>query len=211
MEIMVKTNNMSTFEDYMNELLRRSGIEKGDFIGDWPESDVGIITQRFSGLSDKIRERQLTVQFRKDTNQSHGNDIANYFIEYIGCDQDLGIRKLRGSGYPDCIVYINNKKIAAEIKSTSKFDVKNSQRRVLLSSLKKLEKSIKSEKIDNPPCHLLITLIYSYSNDKRSAHINKIRLDFLNKKSAVNVRFEAYLTHQSLSKNQNKENHVTVF
>jgi len=82
--------------------------------------------------------------------------------------------------------------IAFELKATSDWDPKGTNRIVLTSSSKKL----RDPKFFSPPiCHLLCTAQY----DRTSAVVNWLRLDFLEPTTEVNVRFEASVNHKILA------------
>lgn len=78
------------------------------------------------------------------------------------------------------------------MKATSGWNPKDANRRVLTSSSKKLR-----SQFSEPIHHLLLTVLYS--NSQNSANIERIRLDFLEPTTIVNVRLEASVNHKILA------------
>ena len=79
-----------------------------------------------------------------------------------------------------------------ELKATSCWNDKDTNRRVLTSSSKKLRQNFSS-----PIYHLLFTAVYNKNRDPIT--IDKIRLDFLEPTTRVNVRLEASVSHKILA------------
>ena len=79
-----------------------------------------------------------------------------------------------------------------ELKATSDWNPRDSNRRVLTSSSEKLRLQFCA-----PIYHLLLTVLYSLSGT--SATIHTIRLDFLEPTTQVNVRLEASVNHKILA------------
>jgi hypothetical protein len=116
----------------------------------------------------------------------------------IGClDAELAVRKLAGSGYPDRLLILKheNFRCCFELKATAAWKDNDSNRRVLTSSTKKLCKAIETGELSVAPCHLLATVLY----DDPDGVVRKVRLDFVQPNSLVDVRYEASTSHKLLT------------
>jgi hypothetical protein len=85
-----------------------------------------------------------------------------------------------------------NTHIPLEVKATSNWNDRDSNRRVLTSSSNKLR-----AQFSDPIYHLLLTVLYS--QNENLATIEAIRLDFLELTTVVNVRLEASVNHKILA------------
>jgi hypothetical protein len=95
------------------------------------------------------------------------------------------------------VIKSTNQKIPLEIKATSCWNPKDSNRRVLSSSSRKLRKFFQ-----NPICHLLGTILYTVIGNGRQ--IDAVRLDFIEPETIVNIRLEAEVNHRLLSEGQHR-------
>lgn len=137
------------------------------------------------------------------SNQSKGNVAADALSQALNCDPNLLlIASLKGAGYPDRRLSIPDKEFACcfELKATSDWNERDSNRRVLTSSPTKLLNGIAVGQLPKPPCHLIGTIIY----DRTSGQIAGVRLDFLEPDSRVNVRLEASTSHQLLARGRHR-------
>ena len=108
-----------------------------------------------------------------------------------------------GPGYPDkTLTDPNGLRILLEVKATSHWNPNDSNRVVLTSSSKKLRNRVSAP----PRYHLVLTFIHSQLPGPVT--INRVRLDFLEPATKVNVRLEASVNHKILS---NGTHHHTIF
>lgn len=111
---------------------------------------------------------------------------------------NVRINACAGAGYPDNFLSITkgNKttNYCLEFKATSDWNPKDSNRRVLFSSTKKLRDKISKKLIPANPLHILLTIQYSKSSGK----IEGLRIDFLDPTTQINTRLEASTTHKLL-------------
>ena len=130
------------------------------------------------------------------TNQAAGNQIEEYIVPKLDSGlSGFSISKCRGSGYPDQILIQHTPKlhIPLEMKATADWNEKDSIRRVLTASSKKLR-----AQFSEPLYHLLLTVLY-FGRGEEFATIEAIRLDFLEPTTTVNVRLEASVSHKLLA------------
>lgn len=104
-----------------------------------------------------------------------------------------------GKGYPDQTLtqIATGTRILLEVKATSNWEERDTNRRVLTSSSKKLR-----AQFSDPIYHLILTVLYTenenLATNEESATIDAIRLDFLEPTTIVNVRLEASVNHKIL-------------
>ena len=129
------------------------------------------------------------------TNQSVGNKVEEFTVAKLS--RYLSVFRLqacRGAGYPDKMLVRKSTSLAIplEFKVTGNWNSNDSNRRVLTSSSSKLRNKFKT-----PIHHLLATVVYT----KRSTgvRIDRLRLDFLEPSTTVNVRLEASVSHRLLA------------
>lgn len=192
---------MSDLLEFYYELQRREEFRPIQLVYEWDQVVIDNITTDFiqAMAAGSLVDSMFPIR-HGSTNQSIGNQVEKYFIEKIQDHlKSYSIEPCSGAGYPDRILQSisTSQKVPLEFKATSSWNPKDSNRRVLTSSSKKLRCSF------SPPIyHLLATIIYD--NSGGSCHIKKLRLDFLEPITEVNIRLEASVNHKILS--QGKHN-----
>jgi len=129
------------------------------------------------------------------SNQSVGNQVEAFTVGILSLHL-LGYRLLpcSGAGYPDKMIIErgSNLAIPLEMKATSDWNPRDSNRRVLTSSSTNLRAQVVTS-----IHYLLATVIYSpVPNGVRIYHL---RLDFLEPTTPVSVRLEASVNHRILA------------
>lgn len=167
-----------------------------ELVAQWPQTLRESIESAFvnavsnSGLKDSVCSLNPG-----SSNQSIGNQVEDYTIQRLNTKiSEFSISRCSGPGYPDQTLtqIATGTRMPLEVKATSNWDERDTNRRVLTSSSKKLR-----AQFDGPIYHLLLTILYSENED--SATINAIRLDFLEPTTPVNVRLEASVNHKILA------------
>ena len=187
---------MPRFDHYLRELQVREGLAPVPLIRQWTlqESTAIIRNIRFA-----VRQSGLigsAIPNFVGTNQSKGNKAADHFFNLVPPQLRAGnrIAKAGGAGYPDMLYSIGGTGFCMEMKATSKWKPRDSNRRVLTSSPRKLLRLLQARAIDDPPAHFICTLQY----DDTAATVRQIRLDFLESDSTVNIRLEASTSQKLL-------------
>ncbi|MGI8543321.1 MAG: hypothetical protein ACR2MD_07540 [Aridibacter sp.] len=191
---------MDTFAKYYKELLKRENESQRQLIYVWRKDLIEKVETDFAQaiINSSIIGSRCPIA-RNASNQSVGNKVEQFVSNKINSKlRAFTIEKCKGNGYPDktLLEMIDGdklKQIALEMKATSKWDTKDSNRRVLTSSSKKL-----CENFTEPIYHLVCTT--KYKRNSVSATIEGIRLDFVLPKSYVSIRLEASVSHKILDK-----------
>jgi len=155
--------------------------------------------------SEKIRIIGLSCDLREGKeSQADGNDVDNFVANKLNERLKVfKIYKCPGKGYPDRILGKGtSREIALEMKATEKWDSKDSHRRVLTCSSKKLRANF-----TKPIYHLICNVTYRKSQQK--AEIKSIRLDLINPKSFVSIRLEASVSHKTFDKGNHEKREFT--
>ncbi len=192
---------MSNLLEYYYELQKREGVKPSQLVFKWDKNLVDNILEDFKQSVEACSLAGSMVPIKPgSTNQSIGNQVEYYFVDKIqNYLKKYSIEPCPGAGYPDRILQsrFTSIKLPFEFKATSSWNPKNTNRCVLTSSSKKLRRLFSV-----PIYHLLATVIYD--NSKGSCQINKLRLDFLEPTSEINIRLEGSVNHKILS--QGKHN-----
>ena len=184
---------VSAFGNAVSEAEQQSD----NLIHQWPQKLRDKIVSAFENAVSESAVKGAVCSLPPGiTNQSVGNEIEKYIVPKL--DRGLSgfsISKCRGPGYPDqtLIQQSTNLHIPLEMKATANWNEKDTIRRVLTSSSKKLR-----AQFSEPIHHLLLTVLYSKQDDENFATIDAIRLDFIEPTTAVNVRLEASVNHKIL-------------
>lgn len=192
------------FGDFLIKLQQEEGVSPASSLASpWSDSRAADIIEKWSqgiykaGLIGK-RCNPKPRLWAKRTNQSRGNLVASFIAAQLGQSiPDYQISALRQEqGYPDLQLshLTEGFSCALELKATSRWDDKDNNRRVLLSSTRKLRASIGHSLLPAQPCHLLATVNY----ENASSAIESIRLDFIEPSTMVAVRLEASTSHRML-------------
>ena len=187
---------MSNLRRFFQDLLQWEGQQTCELVEEWPHTLRESIELAFVNAVSNSGIKGSVCRLRPgSSNQSAGNQVEKYTMEKLSTAiSEFSISKCRGAGYPDQILTetATNARIPLEVKTTINWNEKDSNRRVLTSSSKKLRAQFSA-----PIYHLLLTVLYSRNEDLATIH--KIRLDFLEPTTTVNDRFEASVTHKILA------------
>lgn len=187
---------MPNLEDYYKDLLSWEGQPHRVLVDEWPCSLRNSVE---SSMVDAVSVSALIGAFcpipARSSNQSAGNQVEAFTVGRLE-PHLLGYRLLpcSGSGYPDKMIIERgtNLAIPLEMKATSDWNPRDSNRRVLTSSSSKL-----CSQFSAPIHHLLATVIYSPVLN--GVRIDHLRLDFLEPATPVSVRLEASVNHRILA------------
>ena len=185
--------------DFYHELLQWEGKKFRPLVHEWPPDLRETVRDAFATASKAASLHSSVCQLNeKSTNQSAGNQVEKHCIRKLsGVMEGFTIYDCTGRGYPDKTLDQKgtNLRITLEVKATSDWNENDTNRRVLTSSSKKLRQNFAS-----PIHHLLLTVLYA--RDRDFATIGRIRLDFLEPTTPVNVRLEASVSHKILAKSE---------
>ncbi|MDE3268679.1 MAG: hypothetical protein OYH77_00160 [Pseudomonadota bacterium] len=187
---------MQNLRSFYERLLRWERQKPQALVHEWP-TDLREGVKNAFNKATKIASLCNSACHLKvgSTNQSVGNQVEKHCIERLrAVIEGFTISDCVGEGYPDKILAQNRTglRLPLEVKATSCWDDKDTNRRVLTSSSKKLRQNF------SPPIyHLLFTAVYN--KDRDPITIDRIRLDFLEPTTQVNVRLEASVSHKILA------------
>src|SRR5207244_11159231 len=124
--------------EYYNELQLREGLEPVELIAEWAQADTEAISAAFRNAFSASRITEQTIPIRdRSTNQSIGNQVADFFVPTINQQlQQFRIDACPGGGYPDKILVeiASRRTFPFELKETSSWDAADSNRCALTSS-----------------------------------------------------------------------------
>lgn len=188
---------MSTrIAEYYNELQRREGLQPVELVAEWTEADTDAISAAFRNAFSASRIIEQTIPIRTgSTNQSIGNQVADFFVPFINQHlQQYRIDGCPGGGYPDKILVeiASRRTFPFELKATSTWDAADSNRRVLTSSSRKLR-----QRFPGAVNHVLATILYA--TGAGVSRVQSLRLDFIEPGTLVNIRLEASVSHRLLA------------
>jgi len=182
--------------DYYNELQRREGLEPVELVAEWEQRDSEAISTAFRRAFAESRITEQTIPIRdRSTNQSIGNQVADFFVPTINQQlQQFRIDACPGGGYPDKILVeiASRRTFPFELKATSTWDAADSNRRVLTSSSRKLR-----QRFPGAVNHVLATMLYA--TGAGISRVRSLRLDFIEPGTLVNIRLEASVSHRLLA------------
>lgn len=192
---------MSYLSSYYERLASWEGKEPVPLIAAWDPGDISAISSDFGAAFQRGQFYCLPLPIVAGTsNQSIGNKVAEFLVENINQHlQRFRIERCSGPGYPDkrLLCLADKRVFAFELKATSEFDPGDSNRIVLTSSSEKLRRYFRA-----PISHLLGTACYELGDGK--VCIQKLRLDFLEPDTPVNIRLEASVSQRMLAKGAHK-------
>lgn len=193
---------MERFDCFLLEAQRRVGLEPIPLIRDWSCHEISCVIDEVRSAATRSGVIKSNIPNFEGTNQSKGNQAERYVIDRLNpCFADqIKIESTNINGYPDRILCFGTKRFCLEVKATSNWDENDTLRRVLTASPSKIRSLIKSGDLENPPAHVVLTVIYC----KENAIVNHIRIDFLGKCSMINVRYEASTSQRLLSSGQHR-------
>ena len=184
----------STLADYYRRLLAWEGQVARQLVHEWPTELVETIKADFyAAIHASGFKSSVCPTVPGSSNQSIGNQVEFFFIQKITQHlQSAKIGGCGGAGYPDRVLELGTLRIPLEVKATSDWNPRDSNRRVLTSSSEKLR-----ARFSGSIHHLLATALYTVLEN--SAQMNGLRLDFLQPTTPVNIRLEASVNHKILA------------
>jgi hypothetical protein len=202
-----KESVVPRFDEYLLEVQERNGLQPIDLIRAWaPDEILTVEAALRASIAASNIVNSTIPNLSGISNQSKGNKAADYFMDVIS--QNLvapnSVIQAQGAGYPDKIFLMGTVGFCMELKATSKWKNGDSNRRVLTSAPDKMRHLVSSGQVDNPPAHLICTVLYSEQNST----VDGIRLDFLEPSSEVNIRLEASTSQRLL--NQGPHHKVNI-
>lgn len=187
---------MPSLEDYYRDLLIWEGEQSRTLIDQWPVRLRSAIETDFLAA---VASSSLIGSFcpirAGSSNQSVGNQVEEFTVARLaGRLTEFRLASCSGAGYPDKMLIQAGGvlSIPLEMKATSDWNPRDSNRRVLTSSSAKLR-----SQFPGPVYHLLATVIYSVCPG--GIRVDRLRLDFLEPDTPVSVRLEASVNHRILS------------
>lgn len=151
-----------TLEDYYREIQLRGGVgNPRALVGRWTAADSAHIEAELRQAIQAVGflGKPLAKLRTKITNQAKGNAVADDLCKALKIDgSDVTIAKLTGGrGYPDRLLssVVRKLKCCFEIKATSDWQDRDTNRRVITSSYSKLARAIDVGELPSPPCHLM--------------------------------------------------------
>lgn len=179
----------NTFEKYLS---RKSKL---DLVADWADADIAAIKKSIKKLSKLVVGEYVEPG---KTNQSTGNKFEKFLTQTVQNSKTLGLNLWppKEQGYPDMVLtsHAISAVLCMEVKTTSKWDSKDSNRRVLMSSVNRLinvRKSFPGERI----LHLICTIEY----DSKTSTVTGLQFHFIRPNSPVGFREEIATSQRSLA------------
>lgn len=171
--------------------------QEHELIHQWPQELRNTIVSAFeNAVSESSVKDSICPIPPGTTNQAIGNKVEEYIVPILdGGLSGFSIVKCSGPGYPDqtLIQQSTNLHIPLEMKATAKWNERDTIRRVLTGSSRKLRTQFSA-----PIYHLMLTVSYA-DRQPESITINTIRLDFLEPTTTVNIKFEVSVNHKILT------------
>lgn len=194
---------LDTLREYYQKLLVWEKVEACELVADWPQAAADSVESDIRRACEAVRITVGHIALRDGSeNQAIGNQMADHFRALIApALSEWELIACSGAGYPDLMLSKGEIAVAVEVKATSEWNEKDSNRIVLTSSSKKLRTRFKP-----PIYHLLVTLQYALVGSFRAC-IHKVRLDFLAPSTFVNIRLEGSVSQKLLS----EASHRTTF
>jgi hypothetical protein len=188
--------HLARFDLYLREIQCYLGLEARDLIREWTTEEIDSVIEGLCAAIDSSGVIGSSIGNFGGTNQSKGNRAADHFVAVV--PQHLpGNHKIMaaaGAGYPDRIYQLEGVGFCMEMKATSNWQGTDSNRRVLTSSPAKMLDLTETGSLDNPPPHLICTVMYT-----DQGVVSGLRLDFLEPDSEINIRLEASTSQKLLT------------
>ena len=187
---------MPNLADYYADLLSWEGQPPRVLVDPWPSAlRTSIENDLVQAVSNAGLNGAHCPIKPGSTNQSVGNQVEAFTVDSLAPHPTaFCLTACRGAGYPDKMLRENATGliIPLEMKATSDWNPRDSNRRVLTSSSQKLRSQFGS-----PIHHLLATVLYSPVQG--GVQVDHLRLDFLEPSTTVSVRLEASVNHKILA------------
>ena len=203
---------LGTFLKYLQEEeLGKKRNGHSPLIAKWKDSDAKKISSLIRSNIKTLKGTSPKGFKNAKSNQAIGNLMHKHFVKEFNNNAPTNIQIIRcsGAGYPDNFLSIikgnRTTNYCLEFKATSDWNPKDSNRRVLMSSTKKIRDKIAQKFIPANPLHILVTIQYV----KGSGKIKGFRFDFLDPTTPVNTRLEASTTHKLLHSSKHKSSTVS--
>jgi len=184
-------------EDYFQRLLNWEGQPATALVAAWEDKFVQEIKENFRSAFERAAFRGKILKVEEDiSNQAVGNRVAEFFTAAISPHLSAyRVEACSGPGYPDkkLIRREGERVFVLELKATSEFDAKDSNRIVLTSSSRKLRRDVRA-----PVNHLLATICYQ--KDGVEIVLEHLRLDFLEPTTPVDMRLEGSVSRKALAR-----------
>jgi hypothetical protein len=192
---------MARFENYLTELQEHQGMIPRPLIRPWLDEEANQIVEALCVAIETSGFIGNPIVNFGGSNQSKGNRAADHFVATVPqhLPKHCKVIAAAGAGYPDRICVLNDKGYAMELKATSNWQDGDGNRRVLTSSPTKMLALIKSGSLDNPPPHLICSVLY-----RQDGVVTGTRLDFLEPDSEVNIRLEASTSQKLLAEGSHR-------
>lgn len=187
---------MARFDSYLIELQEHQGLKPRALIRPWLKDEIDEIVGALCAAIKTSGFIGLPIYNFGGSNQSKGNRAADHFVATVPphLPENCKVLAAAGAGYPDRICLLHGRGYAMELKATSNWQDGDGNRRVLTSSPNKLLALIASGSIDDPPAHLICSVLY-----EEDGIVNGARLDFLEPETEVNIRLEASASQKLLA------------
>lgn len=191
-----------SLEEYFEKLQREHDHTPRCLIRAWEDEEVAAVKAEIKRAVRAANFIGETIPSDNLTNQAIGNASENFFVDQVNPHLNNAIVSPArcGGGYPDRLLCVNGKRYCMELKATSSWDDRDSNRRVLTSSPDRLLNLIENNDVDKCPAHLVGTVLY----DKEKRTVTKFRVDFIGPDTEVNVRIEASTTQKMLSQDSHE-------
>ncbi len=188
---------VNDLNDYYQRLLNWEGQPAAVLVAPWNGETVREIMQDLGDAFLRAAFPGRVLEVEEDiSNQAIGNRVAEFLVEGISPHlQAYQIEACPGPGYPDkkLVRKADGRVFVFELKATSDFDAKDSNRIVLTSSARKLRRDFHA-----PINHILATAAYEKNGPQ--IVLEQLRLHFLEPSTPVNMRLEGSVTQKSLAK-----------
>jgi hypothetical protein len=196
---------MPTLQEYYVLLLAHEGEAAAELIAPWDQGIIAAINESFRNAFAAAGMTNSEIPIDPgSSNQSIGNQVAIFFATTINPHlRNFQLRPCAGQGYPDRILMSagGGQGFPFELKATSGWNPKDSNRRVLTSSSQKLRRHFR-----HPINHLLATVLYR--EEAGVFRLESVRLDYLNPDTEVSIRLEGSVSHKLLAESNHPSVHI---
>lgn len=186
-----------SLEEYFNKLQKEHNRTPRCLIRKWEDEEVRVVKATIKTAVKKAGYIGQLIPSSGSTNPVLGSASEKFFVEQVNPHLKNAIESPTGcgGGYPDRVIHIKGRRYCMELKATKSWEKRDSHRRVLTCSPDKLLKLVENEKVDDPPAHLMGTVLYN----KEQKTVTGFRVDFFEPSTMVNFRLEASTTQKMLS------------
>jgi hypothetical protein len=178
------------------QFLLEAGLDSS-YISSWDTSEVIEATGYLKPHLKKLVGSSVHVGAA--SNQAIGNKAADWLIgelENVSTTQWTSKKSDVASGYPDAFALTPENLVFLEIKSSSSWDLSDSNRRVLLSSPDRMRGLVRKYGALRLKKHMLISIDYSNVGDH--IEIQGFHIAFLQPDFQVSKRVEASTSQKDL-------------